>query len=172
MESYRAKKIKEVILTSPYFFYFVFIFILYIFLNIIINKLYITREVLFNNLKFGIPFILLNILIAGLIATNINLIIIKSKEFKLLNNNGKNLTFLGILGGFLGGACPGCFVGLFPAFLGLFGITASLSILPLYGFEIQIVSALLLILSIYLLTKNPVCEIELNKKQSFKKRKF
>ena len=160
MKSYRAKKIKEAVLTSPYFFYFVFIFILYIFLNIIINKLYITIETLFNNFKFAIPFVLFNILIAGLIAVNINLIIIKSKEFKLLNNKESSLTFLGVFGGFLGGACPGCFVGLFPAFLGLFGITASLSILPLYGLEIQIASALLLILSIYLLTKNPICRIE------------
>ena len=87
--------------------------------------------------------------------------IIKFKEYKQLNKKGSGLTTLGIFAGFLGGACPGCFVGLFPAVLGLFGVSASLSVLPLYGLELQAISAVLLIISAYYLSKNPVCKTEI-----------
>ena len=67
--------------------------------------------------------------------------------------------------GILGGACPSCFVGLFPAVIGLFGISASLSSLPLFGIEIQVVSAILLLLSLFFLTGNNVCTIKIRRKK-------
>ncbi len=66
----------------------------------------------------------------------------------------------GIFTGILGGACPGCFVGLFPAVIGLFGVSASLGVLPLYGLELQIVSALFLAGAIALLTRDATCKIK------------
>nr|MBI4156533.1 hypothetical protein [Candidatus Woesearchaeota archaeon] len=134
-------------------------------INILINKTFITLPTLFTSyrLSFAIPFIALSLITALLVAVNVNLIIIKFKELKKMNkkvNAGVGgMGALGIFGGILGGACPGCFVGLFPAFLGLFGITASLSILPLYGLEIQILSSILLTMSIFLLTRENICKI-------------
>ncbi len=160
----RFKKIKKVIFSRPYIFYFIFIFLAYIFINLIINK--VTVPVISTyKLKFIIPYLFLNILIAFLIAVNVNLIILKFREIKQLKTKDGGLTFMGVFGGLLGGACPGCFVGLFPAFLGLFGITASLSILPLYGIELQIGSVILLIVSLVLLTKNNICKIEIKEKK-------
>jgi|TARA_B100001971_G_C18201454_1_gene544858 hypothetical protein len=156
----RLDKIKKVIVTKPYVFYFIFIFLFYIFLNVVINQIHITRGVLFDNLLYGTFFVIFNIFIAGLIAVNINLMVLRFKELKSINNGEKGLTSFGVFMGVLGGACPGCFVGLFPAFLGLFGVTASLSVLPLYGIEIQIVSALLLIGSAYLLTNDATCRVK------------
>ena len=98
-------------------------------------------------------------LIALLVGLVINLVIIKFKELKHVNKVS-GLAAVGLFGGLLGGACPSCFVGLFPAFLGLFGVTASLSSLPLFGLEIQIGSILLLLISVYFLTKNSVCEVK------------
>ena len=72
---------------------------------------------------------------------------------------------LGIFAGVLGGACPGCFVGLFPAVLGLFGVTASLSVLPFYGLEIQAASIVLLIVAIFFLTKETVCKVDFTEKK-------
>ena len=164
MRNERFSKIKKVTLQKPYIYFFLFFLFLFILLNILINKVYVTREVLFDNLVYGIPFILFNIIIAGLVALNINLVIIKYREFKMLNKKGSGLTSLGIFIGFVGGACPGCFVGLFPAFVGLFGVSASLSILPFYGIELQILSAILLSISVYLLTNPVVCKVNLNPK--------
>lgn len=160
MKNRRLEKIKKAIFVKPYIFYFLFSFFLFIGLNIFINKIYITGSILFNNLKLGIPFIALNVLVAFLIGVNISLMVMKFKELKMLKKKEGGLTFLAIFGAFLGGACPGCFVGLFPAFLGLFGISASLSILPLYGLELQMASAVILMISTYLLTNDVVCKVE------------
>ena len=120
----------------------------------------ITIPTLFNNnLKIIIPFVVFTFLIALLVGLVINLVIIKFKELKHVNKVS-GLAAVGLFGGLLGGACPSCFVGLFPAFLGLFGVTASLSSLPLFGLEIQIGSILLLLISVYFLTKNSVCEVK------------
>jgi hypothetical protein len=157
----RIAKIKNVTIKRPYVFYFITAFILYLGLNSFLNKTFVTFSTLFTayNLSFSIPFVTLHILTALLIATNINLIIFKFKELKLLSKTG-GVTFLGIFGGLLAGACPGCLVGLFPAFIGLFGITATLGTLPLYGLEIQIISSILLIVAIIFLTKENVCKVQ------------
>ena len=63
----------------------------------------------------------------------------------------------------MGGACSACFVGLFPAVLGLFGVTASLTDLPFKGVELQIGSIILLGISIVLLSKPSVCNPKLRK---------
>jgi len=164
MASNRTNKIKKAIFTKPYSFYFFFFFFLFIILNLFINKVYITYQVLLDNIRLGIPFVFFSILVAGLVALNVNLVIIKLKELAPIDNKfdkkAGGIASLGVFGGLLGGACPGCFVGLFPAFLGLFGISASLSVLPFYGIELQVVSVILLIISTYYLTKEVVCKVE------------
>jgi len=157
----RLGKVKNVVLKKPYIFLFFGFAIAYIVINILANKIYITKDVLFYNLGFGIPYIIFTLLVAVLIAINLNLMIVKFKEMKTFGNMRKEsgLTSMGILGGLVAGACPGCFIGIFPALLGIFGISASLSIFPFYGLEIQALSALLLIGSIFLLTKEPTCSI-------------
>ena len=162
MASQRIEKIKKVILTKPYIFYFIIGFLVYFIANIFINQLYVTGPgILFlsYNLSFVIPFIILTFFVAFLVALNINLIIFKYKEIKALNKV-TSFTALGMFMGILGGACPGCFVGLFPAFLGIFGITATLGNLPFFGLEIQLVSAILLIFSAFVLTRASVCKIK------------
>ena len=164
--SQRIRKIKQAIFERPYVFYFIVIFLLYIIINIFINQLYVTGfDVLFEFRKsFLIPFFLLNIFIALLVPLTINLSIIKFKELRNINSAGSGAGFLGLFGGFLGGACPGCFAGLFPVFLGLFGVTASLSILPFYGLEILAASIVLLIISVWFLTNEMTCKIPRKKK--------
>ena len=156
----RINKLKKAILKKPYIYSFVLTAIGYLILNIIVNKIYITAPVLLTyNLKIVIPYLFFTLLVALLVALNVNLIALKFKELKKLNG-GSGLTFVGIFGGVLGGACPSCFVGLFPAFLGLFGVTVSLSSLPLFGLEIQIGSTILLLISVFYLTKDNVCKIK------------
>ena len=157
----RIEKIKGVTLKKPYIYSFIIIFISYLIINIVVNKVYVTAPLLFTyNLKIIIPYILLTLLVALLVATNMNLIYLKIKDLKNVKKAG-GLGFIGIFGGILGGACPSCFVGLFPAFLGLFGVTASLSSLPFFGLEILLGSAAILLISIFLLTKDNICKINI-----------
>ncbi len=159
----RIQRLKNASLRKPYIFSFIIIFLIYIGINLWINQTYTSLGVLTSYATwFWIPTILFTfLLIPFLVALTINLTIIKFKEMKTVKGSGFTVT--GMFGGILSGACPGCFVGLFPAFLGLFGITASLSILPLYGLEIQMVSVVLLILAIILLTKDVICEVPIKK---------
>ncbi len=163
MNKGRKERIKKVILKKPYIFYFIGIFLAYVAVNLIINKLYVNLEVFTSfALWFRIPFLFFNfLLIPSLVALTINLSILRFKEAGFGKHTGA--AGFGIFGGVLGGACPGCFVGLFPAVLGLFGITATLSILPLFGLELQILSAALLTTAIFLLTKDIVCEVPIKK---------
>ena len=162
----RIERIKRAITEKPYVFYLIGIFLVYIALNLVINKLYVNIDIFTSfALWFIIPFLLFNFLIIpALVALTINLSIIKFKEMRPVGSKGSGgFGFIGLFGGILGGACPGCFVGLFPAVLGLFGITASLSVLPLFGLEIQFLSAAFLITAIILLTRDTVCKIDIKK---------
>lgn len=159
MNENRKQKIKKVF-SGWYVYSFIGVFIIYLVINTIVNKVYVTAPTLLNNnLKIITPYILLILLIAALVATNINLLVLKFIELRRVNKES-GLTFIGLFGGLLGGACPSCFVGLFPVFLGLFGVTASLSSLPFFGLEILFGSAILLILAIFLLTKDNICKIK------------
>jgi len=158
----RLGRIKEVIITRPYIYSIFLVFFGYLTLNVIVNQVYITAPTLLtNNLKIIIPYLIFTIFIAFLVALNVNLTIKKFKDLKQINKES-GLTFIGIFGGVLGGACPSCFVGLFPAFLGVFGITASLSTLPFFGIEILVGSIIFLIIAVILLTKDNVCKIKNN----------
>ena len=158
----RLGRIKEVIITRPYIYSIFLVFFGYLTLNVIVNQVYITAPTLLtNNLKIIIPYLIFTIFIAFLVALNVNLTIKKFKDLKQINKES-GLTFIGIFGGVLGGACPSCFVGLFPAFLGVFGITASLSTLPFFGIEILVGSIIFLIIAVILLTKDNVCKIRNN----------
>ncbi|MEK6922202.1 MAG: hypothetical protein AABX08_00195 [Nanoarchaeota archaeon] len=155
----RLEKIKKVAITKPYIYSFIAIFLVYLIINIIINQVYVTFTTLFtNNLKIIVPYVALSLVVAFLIALNINLVILRFKELRMINKES-GMTFFGVFGGLLGGACPSCFVGLFPAFLGLFGVTATLSSLPFFGIEILIGSAAFLIISIAFLTRENVCKV-------------
>jgi len=156
---YLNKKIREAIIARPYSFYFIFFFFLYLIFNIWVNKIYVTYSVVFYNPSFGIPLLLLMVLVAGLVALNVNLMIMKFRELKKVNS-ASGITTLGIFLGILGGSCPGCLVGLFPAFVGIFGGTAAgLEILPFKGLELQVGSLVLLIISAKLMSKPAVCKI-------------
>ena len=158
----RLERIKNAF-KKPYIFSFIFIFLAYIGLNVYVNELHVYTDVLTSYAKwFVVPFLFFNfLLIPGLTALTINLAVLRFKEAGGFGKGagGAGMSSAGIFGGILGGACPGCFAGLFPAFLGLFGVTATLGNLPLFGLEIQIGAAILLTVAIFLLTQDVVCKI-------------
>lgn len=156
----RFKTVYGVTLKRPFIFSFFIIIFLYLIINVSINETIFTIPGLINvSPIFSLFFIILGILVASLVAANINLIYVKFKALEGLGK-GSGLTALGAFGGLLGGACPACFVGLLPAALGLFGVAISLGDFPLYGLEIQIISVIVLMISLFLLTNPNTCSIK------------
>jgi len=92
---------------------------------------------------------------------NISLLVYKLKEFAA-DKKSSMMSGFGIFAAALANGCPGCFAGLFPLVLSIFGVSATLSILPFNGLELQGLSAVLLGASIFFLagkTQN-VCVIK------------
>lgn len=160
----RKKKIKKALLEKPYVFIFLIVFIGYLGLNAWINDFEVTSGVLFTNYYTGfiVPFLILMVLVGGLTALTVNLVLVKYVELKMLAGVS-GFAGVGVFVGLLGGACPGCFAGLFPAFVGLFGVSATLGNLPLYGLEIQILSIGLLMISVFFLTSETKCKVKYKK---------
>ena len=160
----RIDTIRMVMQEKSYVVLFFIFLIIYIAVNFLINQF---QEVipffLSYNLYFVIPYFTLTILIAITIALNLTIISYKLK--KVCGSSGgskseKRVTFLGAIGGLLGGACPGCFDGLLPTVAGVFGITITLSSLPFLGVEIQIPTLLLLLGGLYLVANPLTCKID------------
>ena len=136
--------------------------IIFIVLTAVINGNHSTFQDFFkiHTYWFSIPYFLLNIIIIPLLV-GVVVVLATKRVVDLKKVSGKK-GFFGVMGtlfGILGGACPGCFAGLFPALLGLFGVTATIGNLPLYGFELGLISSILLIISIKYLSKDLTCKI-------------
>jgi len=94
---------------------------------------------------------------------NISLLVYRFKEIAV-DRKSSTMSGIGIFAAALANGCPGCFAGLFPFILSIFGVSATLSILPFNGIELQVLGAVLLGTSIFFLSgksKN-VCEIKIN----------
>jgi hypothetical protein len=162
MEDRFKERIRKAIIERPYAKYFVISFLAFFLFNILVNQssaLYLNPGSLV--LWFAVGFFGLNILISFLVALNINLVVIRYKEVGGVSMKGGWFGFLGVVGGILGGSCPACFAGIFPALVGVFGVVLSLNSLPLHGLEIQIFSVVLLSISIGMFIRDPVCKIRI-----------
>ncbi len=130
----------------------------YLGINFWLNRFY---ETLPNFLSFRLsvtaPYLAITFFISLLVALSLTVIIYKIRQVATV---GKELgvASVGLFGGFLGGACPGCFVGVFPALAGVFGVTATLSSLPFLGFEILIPAMLVSLVALYFVAKPLVCQ--------------
>lgn len=128
-------------------------------LNIYINKIYVVGLLLFNyRFSIIIPYLIfttINTILAGI---SINLIIMRIKELGFKSSSAGGFSLVGAFTALLTGACPGCLAGLFPAFIGLFGIPVGITSLPVLGIGLQILSTLFLMIGIYFLTKPLTCK--------------
>jgi hypothetical protein len=103
----------------------------------------------------------LNILVALLLGVNISMIIYRFKSYAT-GKKSSMMSGVGIFAAALANGCPGCFAGLFPLILSIFGVSATLSVLPFNGLELQTLSAGLLGVSIFFLAGNNkmTCDIK------------
>jgi len=100
--------------------------------------------------SYTITYTFLTVIISLLMGLTLTLFVAKLKEVKV---KSAGLGASGIIFGALAAGCPGCFFGLFPLFLSLFGITATLAILPFNGLELQAISVPILLFAAWELGK-------------------
>lgn len=172
MNNLKLEKIKLSIIQKPYSKLLFLWFLIFFSLNIYLNEIYVTGySLLHSSLYITIPFISFLLINTTLTAISINLIIIKYREIKSLSSKNSILSTIGVFFAFLSGGCPGCVAGIFPTLVGIFGSTITLNSLPLYGFELQLIATILLLIGIYYLSKDLTCEIKKPKSKQKKKRK-
>lgn len=140
---------------KPNLYFFIFVYISYLILNVIISQFYITARYIpryLETIKWGelVLSAVLTLIIGFLVALNSVLIYIKIKERKKIKKQTL-LASLGTIGGFATGVCTACVAGLFPLIFGLFGVSFSFLSLPFKGIEIQLLIILILATNIYLL---------------------
>ena len=146
---------------KPYGRYFLITFILFFTFNILVNQslvLYLNPGGLVP--WFAVLFFGLNIFVSLLVSLNINLVIMRYKDVGGVSAKGGTLGSLGVIGGIFGGSCPACFAGVFPALMGGLGVAVDFRAFPLHGLEMQIIAVALLLISIHMFLKDPVCKIK------------
>ena len=162
--SERFSTIKSVLKQKKYFLIFLITALIYLGIYYLIINYFLTSFSLFFTIyvkSYAYPAFILNIIVAILMGVNISLLIYRMKEFAT-DKKSSMMSGVGIFAAALANGCPGCFAGLFPVILSIFGISATLSILPFNGLELHGLSAVLLGASIFFLagkTQN-VCEIK------------
>lgn len=156
--------IKGVFASRAYALLFAVLLAAYLGVNFWLNRFYETLPNLLSfRLSVVVPYLAGTFLVGLLVALNLTLIIYKLRQVMMLGKE-VGVTAAGAFGGVLGGACPGCFVGVFPAVAGLFGVTATLSSLPFLGFEILIPALLIALVALYLVAKPLTCQPETSEK--------
>jgi hypothetical protein len=112
--------------------------------------------------SYTIPYTAMAVISAFFLGITLALVVERIDELRL---HTASLGIGGLLAGSLAIGCPGCFFGLFPLLLSLFGITATLAILPFNGLELQALSILLLGTGIWFLAKPAItCKLTASKK--------
>lgn len=162
--SERFSTIKSVLKQKKYFRIFLITALIYLGIYYLIINYFLTSFSLFFTTyvkSYAYPAFILNIIVAILMGVNISLLIYRMKEFAT-DKKSSMMSGVGIFAAALANGCPGCFAGLFPVILSIFGISATLSILPFNGLELQVLGAVLLGTSIFFLSGKTklVCEIK------------
>jgi len=155
----RFEKIKNILKQKKYFKIFLFSLISYLILAMfLINYFFLGFELFFQQATYAFFNILATIILAFLFGINLSLVIYRFKEIKKYNDEAGAGIFSMALSLF-GAGCPACsftiLTLIFPVFTGAF----SLAVLPLKGLEIQLLGILLLMISIFILTRENVCKI-------------
>ena len=155
----RIQKIKNILKQKPYFKIFTITFLIYLVLSIfLINYFFLGFKLFFQQSTYAIFNLLFTLILASLLGINVPLIIYRFKEARRYNNESGTGIFTSILSLF-GAGCPVCSFTILSLIIPGFTTAFSLAILPFKGLEIQFLGIILLLMSIFTLTKEDVCKI-------------
>ncbi len=159
----------KLLLNKPFYLFLsillgVFLFILYIVLNsfpvfasiatisldpYLLLKVFANQVILIWNIAGPIN-ILAVAAISILAGLNISLTILRTKATKVFIGRPNLLTLFGSFGGAFGATCSACNTSL----VALLGVSGGLAVFPLRGLEFSMLSLVLLILSLYYVSKS------------------
>ena len=152
--------IRTVMAGKAYAMLFLVFLSAYLGLNFFVNRFYETLPNLLSfRLSVVLPYTIITLLIGIGVALNMTIIAYKLRQVLGVRKE-LGFTFVGMFGGFLGGACPGCFVGVFPALAGAFGITATLGSLPFLGFELLVPTLIIVLATLYIIANPLTCKVK------------
>lgn len=157
----KINKIKVIIKQRKYLIITVSIAILYVLFSLyLLNYFFIGLINFFkyDQLWYVISNLILTFIVAFLLGINIAVNIHRFAELKQFSRSS-TVGIFGSFFSFLGIGCPSCSLSIATSLVPSLGTVFVLGILPLKGLEIQIVSILVLLLSLYFLTKDNTCKI-------------
>src|SRR3989344_6649042 len=161
LNNMRFEKIKNVLKQKSYFKIFLITFIFYLLLSTYLIYYFFNGFYLFFNYSIKYyPYlnILFTIILSFLFGINLSLILFRFKEIKKYNNESGTGIFTSVLSLFSAG-CPVCSFTILSFLIPGLSATFSLAILPFNGLEIQLFGIFLLLISIFILTKENVCKV-------------
>ena len=91
-------------------------------------------------------------LVSFLAGLNLSLVVLRTRATKVFIGRTNVFGFLGVFGGAFGAACSACNT----ALIGLLGISGGLAVFPLRGLEFSLLALVLLIFSLYYVSKSMV----------------
>lgn len=147
----------NIALRKPYIYATITVFVIYLLTLIMISGFYNTIPLILvyagtvSWFKLGIS-ILLSLVIGLLVAFNVVDVYVKYKQRKQCKEAG-TVAAIGTVGGLMVGVCPLCVTGVIPLVLGLLGVTFSFASLPFEGIEVQILTIIILIISLWMLNR-------------------
>ena len=157
----RIQKLKALLKQKSYFRIFLLSFILYLLLSTYLIYYFFNGFYSFFNYYIRYyPWlnVLFTLILAFLFGINLALIIFRFREVKSYNNESGTGIFTSIISLFSAG-CPVCSFSIISFLIPAIGTTFSLAILPFKGLEIQLLGIVILLISIFILTKENVCKI-------------
>jgi len=157
----RIQKIKALLKQKFYFRILLLSFILYLLLSTYLIYYFFNGFYSFFNYYIRYyPWlnVLFTLILAFLFGINLALIIFRFREVKSYNNESGTGIFTSIISLFSAG-CPVCSFSIISFLIPAIGTTFSLAILPFKGLEIQLLGIVILLISIFILTKENVCKI-------------
>ena len=138
---------------QPYRYWLLGIFLIYLVIVVLVSGFYNTIPAIIVNaatvnwFKLSLS-LLFSLMIGALVAVNSVYLFILSKARRQCRS-AKALTGVGATTGIITGICPLCVTGLIPLLFGFFGVSFSLGSLPFQGLEVQVMTILILLFSLY-----------------------
>ncbi len=142
---------------KPYLYATLIIFVIYLLFLTLFSGFYKTIPIIIayagtvHWFKLSLS-IFLSLIIGLLVAVNAVNVYIKYQQRKQCKEAG-TVAAIGTLGGLVAGVCPLCVTGVFPIILGLLGISFSFANLPFQGIEIQVLTIIILAVSLWMLDR-------------------
>ncbi len=154
-------KAKVLLHQKKYFWSFFISTIFYVLLSLfLIRYFYISFDLFFKQGGIAYADLFVMLLIAFLFGINMMFVSYTFSNLKTYANQAGTGIFSSVIGLFIAG-CPACSLTLISLIVPYIGALISLPVFPLHGLEIQLFGLLLMMISLFFVSKDLTCDIKL-----------